>query len=372
MADLELTKATLGFGLMRLPSEKTGQIDIEATKTLVDEYIKNGFNYFDTALGYPGSEEAFRKCVAERYSRDSYSLATKLSGFAVRQESELYDAINISLRRTGAEYIDYYLLHSLSRESDAAIYSKNSLWDFGKRLRDEGKIRHFGFSFHDRADYLEELLDHHPEAEFVQLQINYLDWEDANVQSRKCYEAARKYNKPIIVMEPNKGGVLASSLPESVREIFRKVNPYASGASWAMRFVASLPGVAVILSGMNTLEQMHDNMTFMKNVEVLTDTEAAAIVKAREILLSMDLIQCTSCGYCLKGCPVNIQIPHIMNPLNRYTMFSNLEDAKFLYSMAAQHGAKASECIACGACEAVCPQHISIRENLGKAVSIFE
>ena len=372
MAVLDFTKATLGFGLMRLPRRENGQIDIEATKTLVDEYMKSGFTYFDTAFGYPGSEDAFRQCVAQRYPRESYILATKLTGFAIRRESELRDAINISLQRTGAEYIDYYLLHSVSRDSDARIYSKNNLWEFGRHLRDEGKIRYFGFSYHDKADYLEELLESHSDVDFVQLQINYLDWEDANVESRKCYEVARKYNKPIVVMEPNKGGVLATSLPQSVLDIFKTVNPNASGASWAMRFVASLPGVAVILSGMNTLEQMRDNTAFMKNAELLTDEEKEAIIKAREWLLSMDLIQCTSCKYCLERCPVNIQIPRIMNPLNRYTMFSNLEDAKFLYNMAAQNGGKASECEDCGICETICPQHIPIRQNLKKAVRLFE
>lgn len=372
MSVLDLTKATLGFGLMRLPSGENGQIDIEATKTLVDEFINNGFTYFDTALGYPGSEDAFRQCVTERYPRESYILATKLTGFAVGNESELRDAINISLQRTGAEYIDYYLLHSVSRDSDARIYSKNNLWEFGKQLRNEGKIRHFGFSYHDRADYLEELLESHPEVDFVQLQINYLDWDDANVESRKCYEVARKYNKPIIVMEPNKGGVLATSLPQGVLDIFKAVNQSASGASWAMRFVASLPGVAVILSGMNTLEQMEDNIAFMKNVEPLSYAEQEAITKARDLLLSMDLIQCTSCKYCLEGCPANIQIPKIMSPLNRYTMFSNIDDARFLYNMATQNGGKASQCKDCGICETICPQHVQIRENLNKAAKLFE
>ncbi len=372
MAELRTDRANFGFGLMRLPRLEDGTtIDVEQTKKMVDTFLENGFVYFDTAYAYPGSEEATRKALIERHPRDSFFLATKLSMQTTMTKEEAENLINVSLERLGTDYVDFYLLHNLSgNRIDFA--EKNGLWDFVKELKAKGKIRHYGFSFHDTPEKLDEILTKHPDAEFVQLQINYHDWDSTDVQSRKCYEVARKHGKMIIVMEPIKGGALANALPDSVKAIFDKANPDVSYASWALRFVASQPGINIILSGMSTLEQVQDNVSFMKDLKPLSAEEMAVVDEARKTLASIPLIECTACEYCLKGCPKSIPTPGIFKVMNRNTLFPDIKNAKTSYARTVAEKGKASDCIKCGLCESSCPQHLPIRELLSKAAEQFE
>ncbi len=286
------TMPKLGFGLMRLP--KNGEsFDTEQICEMVDLFLSAGMKYFDTAFAYPGSEEQIRKALVERYPRDSYYLATKLFAALAKTKEEAEQEFYTSLERTGAGYFDYYLLHNLGNER-TKYYEDYDLWNFVKARKEEGLIKHYGFSFHDKADVLDQILTEHPEAEFVQLQINYADWEEASIESGKCYEVARRHGKPIVVMEPVKGGMLASP-PEKVAEVFRSASREASLPSWCIRFAASLPGVLTVLSGMSNIEQMKDNLSFMKNFQPLTEEEQDVIVRAREALNSYDTIPCTAC-----------------------------------------------------------------------------
>jgi hypothetical protein len=372
MAELKKDAVNFGFGFMRLPRLEDGKtIDIEQTKKMVDVFMSKGFVYFDTAYAYEGSEEALRKSLIERYPRDSFLLATKLSMKTTMTKEEAENLINTSLTRLGTDHVDYYLLHNLS--GDRIDYcEENGLWDYVKELKAQGKIRHYGFSFHDTPEKLDEILSKHPEAEFVQLQINYYDWENPDVQSRRCYEIAKKYNKMLIVMEPVKGGSLANALPQSVQDLLSKANPEASFASWALRFVASQPGVNIILSGMSTLEQVEDNVSFMSEIKPLTEEEQQIIVEARNTLNSIPLIQCTACEYCLKGCPMSIPTPRIFKVVNNNTLFPDINNAKRSYERVTSEGGKASQCVGCGMCEESCPQHLPIRELLSNAAELFE
>lgn len=357
----------LGFGLMRLPRQASGEIDVELTKKMVDMFMEAGGTYFDTAFVYPGSEEATKQALCERYPRDSYTLATKLNAgdFCCKTEEQAREEIRISLERTGAEYFDYYLLHALDA-GNASRYEEFHLWDYVKELKEQGLIRHYGFSFHDTPETLDKLLTEHPEAEFVQLQINYADWEDISVQSRAIYEVAEKHGKPVIVMEPVKGGLLAEP-PEQVKELLKAADPDASCASWAVRFAASLPNVAVVLSGMSDAEQMADNLSYMKDFKPVTEDEKKLIHEARNIIESMDKIPCTACGYCKPGCPMEINIPEIFSVANIYKMYDNLEKAKHEYKVRPIK-VKASECVSCGQCESACPQHLPIISLLQEVV----
>ena len=374
MAELRTDSPNFGFGFMRLPRLEDGKtIDIEQVKQMVDVFMKSGFVYFDTAWGYPGSEEALRQSLVERYPRDSFLIATKLSMFGgelTREEAEA--RIDTSLQRLGTDHVDYYLLHNVSGDLKQTC-EDYELWDYVKKLKADGKVRHYGFSCHDTPENLDMLLTKHPDVEFVQLQINYFDWNNPEVRSREMYEVARKHNKPIIVMEPVKGGVLANSLPESAQKVLAEANPDASYASWALRYVASLPGIRVILSGMSTLEQVEDNVTFMANIVPLSDAEKAVVEKAREAIASVELIGCTACEYCMKGCPMGIPTPRIINALNQYAQFPDIGGAKRRYGQATgRSGVKASDCIKCGICEDACPQHLPIRDLLDRASELFE
>ena len=358
----------LGFGLMRLPKQGD-DFDLEQVKAMVDAFMEAGFTYFDTAWAYEGSEEVMRKALIERYPRESFTVATKLAAWIDCKTRE--DAIaqfETSLKRSGAGYFDYYLLHNLG-EARTKVFEDFGLWDFVMQKKKEGRIRHVGFSFHASADQLEEILKAHPEAEFVQLQINYADWEDPEVQSRKIYEVARKYNKPIIIMEPVKGGLLAEP-PKSVAEIFRQADPGASYSSWAIRFAASLDGVITVLSGMSSIEQMQDNLSYMKDFRKLSQEEQDVIVKAREALAKIPVIPCTKCDYCAKVCPSDIGISGTFASLNIMLQYDNqaraIHNEKFAVTAAGKK--RANECIDCGQCEEACPQHIPIREYLRKAV----
>ncbi|NTU89504.1 MAG: 4Fe-4S dicluster domain-containing protein [Actinobacteria bacterium] len=359
----------LGFGLMRLPKEG-GKTDIEQTKAMVDAYMQAGLNYFDTARVYGESEDAIRQALVERYPRDSYYLATKNAAWLGAKTAEEAQAMfETSLRSTGVDYFDFYLLHNLG-DTRTAVFDKFDMWEFVKRLKEKGLVKHIGFSMHDSADALEEILVAHSEMEFVQLQINYADWEDGSVQSRRCYETARKYDIPIIIMEPVRGGTLANP-PASVAEILSASNPDASYASWALRFAMGLEGVITVLSGMSTIEQMEQNIELYKNYKPLDADEMNAIGKAQRELAKITTIPCTACKYCMKSCPQDINIADIMQSCNRLETYG-VADGKNWYGFATMGHGKASECIGCGQCEVVCPQHIGIVGELEKAAAAFE
>lgn len=354
----------LGFGLMRLP-QKDEKIDIEQTKEMVDRFLAAGFTYFDTAWAYAGSEDAIRQALVERYPRESYQLATKMAAWInCKTREEATEQFETSLRQTGAGYFDFYLLHNLG-ESRTEVFENFDLWNWALEKKKEGLIRHVGFSFHSTPEELDAILNAHPEAEFVQLQINYADWENPAIQSRACYEVARKHGKPVIIMEPVKGGMLATP-PESVSDIFKAAEPDASCASWALRFAADLEGVITVLSGMSNIEQMEDNLAVMKDFHGLTDAQKETLDKSRIAMSQIPIIPCTTCNYCAKVCPKNIGISGSFTALNYLILYKNFDAAAHQESwLVDRHGKKqADECIKCGKCEAACPQHIEIRKEL--------
>ena len=363
----------LGFGLMRLPM-KDEQIDVNQTKEMVDLFLDNGFTYFDTAYGYfeGKSEETAKAALIDRYPREKFQFATKLPPWAgAKSADEAKQMFWTSLKRTGAEYFDFYLLHNLGATRTKS-FDDYGIWDYVQELKEKGLIRHVGFSFHDKADVLDDILTKHPEMEFVQLQINYGDWDSGTVQSRKCYEVARKHNKPVVVMEPVKGGTLVGLLAPEIKAVFDEADASASYASWAIRFAASLEGVVTVLSGMSSIEQMRDNISYMKDFRPLSASERAIVDKARAVLASIPSIPCTACEYCVAGCPKSIVIPKIMEALNTENVFRDQNSAKFTYSWETQFGGKGSDCIACGKCEEVCPQQINIIDSLKEAVTRYE
>ena len=316
----------LGFGLMRLP-KRGGRIDIEQTKQMVDLFMEAGLTYFDTAYVYDDgdSERAAKAALVDRYPRESYTLCTKLCAWmGAHNEKTAKQQFYTSLERTGAGYFDYYLLHAL-QAGNYKTYDKYHIWDFVKEQKAKGLIKHWGFSFHATPDILDELLTDHPDVEFVQLQLNYADWENPQVTARENYEVARKHGKSIVVMEPVKGGALANP-PKEVGKIFKDTSPDASFASWAIRYAASLDGIITVLSGMSNLEQMKDNLSYMKDFKPLNAEEQAAIRKAQELMNGIKSIPCTACHYCTAGCPKKIAIPEIFAARNQQLVWGQLEE----------------------------------------------
>ncbi len=363
----------LGFGLMRLPKTKDGKIDLGQTKQMVDRFMAAGLTYFDTAYVYDDgdSERAAKAALVDRYPRESFTLATKLCAWMeAHDEKSAKQQFYTSLERTGAGYFDYYLLHAL-QAGNYKTYDKYHIWDFVKEQKEKGLIKHWGFSFHATPDILDQLLTDHPDAEFVQLQLNYADWENPDVTARENYEVARKHGKSIVVMEPVKGGALANP-PTKVQEIFRQADPKASFASWAIRYAASLDGIITVLSGMSNLEQMEDNLSYMKDFRPLNAHEQQAIRKAQEAINGVKSIPCTGCHYCTGGCPKQIPIPEIFAARNRQLVWGQLQEGQAAYDQLAAKGNVASDCIGCGQCERACPQQIKVIQRLKECAAALE
>lgn len=368
----------LGFGLMRLPRldpADEGSIDLEQTKQMVDTFLQRGFTYFDTAWMYCAfkSENAVKDVLTSRHPRESYTLATKLHAAYIHSLDDRDAIFNTQREKTGVDYFDYYLLHDMGAER-YEIYKKYDCFSWIAEKKRQGLIKHMGFSFHDTAEVLDQILTEHPEMEFVQLQINYLDWDSEGVQSRKCYEVATKHGKPVIVMEPVKGGTLAK-LPAAAEKLLRQADPDASIPSWAVRFAAGLPNVKMVLSGMSSTEQLVDNTGFMQDFVPLTQQEQAVIAQVVDTINASIAIPCTGCAYCTEGCPMHIAIPKYFSLYN--ADLQELKDKDFTsqgayYDNLTLKFGKASDCIACGQCESVCPQHLPIIENLKRVAKQFE
>lgn len=366
-----LSNSKLGFGLMRLPKDKQGQIKLDEVQRMVDSYMERGFNYFDTAYVYEGSEDAIRQTLVEKYPRDVYTLADKLPAWKLTCQEDVERIFQESLNRTGVDYFDFYLLHSVEK-SHYPTYEKYQCFDFIQEMKKQGKIKYMGFSFHDDADFLDKVLTEHPEIDFVQLQLNYLDWENGVIQSRRNYEVARKHHKPIVVMEPIKGGTLAS-FSDDIEKIYKDYAPQKSIASWALRYVASLEGVMTILSGMSNAQQMNDNLDTMTHFEKINNEEAKLIKQVTDQVLSYPTIPCTKCRYCTPGCPMHIQIPDLFTAYNSAKMYGENRRYQTYYkdhSTGDYQPAKA--CIACGQCESVCPQHLEIISLLKEVSEVFD
>ena len=364
----------LGFGCMRLPSID-GEVDIETTKKMVDTFIERGFTYFDTAWMYCGgkSEEIMGEVLVKRYPRESYTLTTKLPSYLLSSEEDRDKVFNEQLRRTGAGFFDYYLIHDVNSGSIVG-FEKYNCFQWAKEKKEAGLVRHIGFSFHDGPELLEKVLTEHPEMEFVQLQLNYLDWESSSVQSRKCYEVARRFGKDIIVMEPVRGGQLAN-VPEEIEKAFKEREPEMSVASWAIRFVAGLDGVVMVLSGMSNMEQLLDNISYMESFKPLCDDQVAMVLKAGDIINGVTAIPCTGCSYCTAVCPAKIPIPDYFTLYNSDVNADKVTGWKSdfgYYETLAEKGARPDECMECGQCESICPQHLEIRELLKTVKNRFE
>ncbi len=363
----------LGFGLMRLPKLADSSIDIEQTKQMVDLFMGAGGTYFDTAFVYDNgeSEAVTKKALVDRYPRDSYTLCTKINAWQqCHDEESAKQQFYTSLERTGAGYFDYYLLHALM-ESNYRKYDEYHLWDFVKEQKEKGLIRHFGFSFHSGHELLDKLLTEHPEVEFVQLQINYADWEDPEIEARANYEVARKHGKAVVVMEPVKGGALADPIPE-VKKIFKEAAPDLSCASWAVRYAASLDGMITVLSGMSDLAQMKDNLSYMRDFRPLDADEQAVIEKAVAAMKAVPSIACTACHYCTNDCPMQIPIPEIFKARNEQLIYNQISKGRQQYAEAVKDKGKASDCIRCMQCEGACPQQLSITDLLDEIASVME
>lgn len=357
----------LGFGLMRLPHAEDGSIDVPQVCDMVDCFLDAGLTYFDTAYVYTGSEEATRKALVERHPRDSYTLCSKANAWLGNPTAEqTKHQLQESMERLGTDYLDYYLLHAV-QDNNQQTYDDFELWDWIRGLKEQGTIRHWGFSFHAGPERLERLLMANPDIDFVQLQVNYADWnDDANVASRLNVAVCERHGVPYTVMEPVKGGALATP-PRPVREVFDATGSDASYASWAIRFAASQPGVLTVLSGMSTLAQVQDNVSYMRAFEPLSADEQQVVARAMAAFDSIEQIKCTACHYCTEGCPMQIPIPDYFKAMNRKMIFEDEADARRRYANTLKSaGVGADECIGCGQCEGACPQGLPIIDLLAK------
>ena len=362
-------KKNFGFGCMRLPM-KDDEVDYDEFTKMVDTFIENGFNYFDTAHGYLGgkSEIAIKKCLTSRYPRDAYILTDKLSSHTFKTQEDIRPIFEKQLAICGVDYFDFYLMHAQAA-NNYDQYKNAKAYETAFELKKEGKIKHVGFSFHDKAEFLDKILTEYPQVEVVQLQFNYKDYEDASVESRKCYEVCLKHNKPVIVMEPVRGGSLVN-LPAVAKKVFDDLHG-GSPVSYAIRFAASFPNVMMVLSGMGDMNMMTENVGFMKNFVPLNDTEKEAVEKVCAILNSENLISCTACRYCIEHCPKSIAIPDLFACLNAKRQFQSW-NTDYYYDIHTQTSGKASDCIKCGRCEDICPQHLEIRKLMEDVSKEFD
>jgi hypothetical protein len=367
---MEMVRKNFGFGCMRLPM-KDGNVDYGEFSRMIDLFLESGFNYFDTAHGYleGKSETAIRECLTSRYPRDRYVLTDKLTGPYFEKQEDIRPFFATQLAACGVEYFDFYLMHA----QNAEIFKKFKqcrAYETALELKSEGKIRHFGISFHDTAEVLEQILNEYPEIEVVQIQLNYVDFEDPAVQSRKCLEVCQKHHKKVIIMEPVKGGSLVK-IPKEAQDIFDALGS-GSNASYALRFAAGFPEVMMVLSGMGNMEQMLDNVSFMKDFVPLSDAEREAVQKVSDIICAQNMIPCTACRYCVEGCPKHISIPDLFACMNAKKVFHDWNQDYYYNEVHTAQNGKASDCIKCGKCEKICPQHLEIRRLLEDVAKEFE
>ena len=370
MEQMDKVKKNFGFGCMRLPMNDD-QVDIAETTRMVDEFLAQGFNYFDTAHGYIGgkSELALKECLTSRYPREAYSLTDKLTDSYFKTEADIRPFFESQLEACGVDYFDFYLMHAQNADNFKKFKACRA-YETAFALKAEGRIRHVGLSFHDRAEVLDQILTEYPQIEVVQIQFNYLDYDDIAVQSRKCYEVCRKHGKPVLVMEPVKGGSLVN-LPEEAKKVLDDLHG-GSPASYAIRFAAGVPGMMMVLSGMSDLEQMKDNLSYMRDFKPLNETELAAVNKVQEIFHKMNMIPCTACRYCVEGCPKQISIPDLFAIMNIKQLHHDWNADYYYEEVHTAPGRRASDCLKCGKCEKICPQHLPIRKLLEEVAKEFD
>ena len=370
MEQMDKVKKNFGFGCMRLPMNGD-QVDIAETTRMVDEFLAQGFNYFDTAHGYIGgkSELALKECLTSRYPREAYSLTDKLTDSYFKTETDIRPFFESQLEACGVDYFDFYLMHAQHADNFKKFKACRA-YETAFALKAEGRIRHVGLSFHDRAEVLDQILTEYPQIEVVQIQFNYLDYDDIAVQSRKCYEVCRKHGKPVLVMEPVKGGSLVN-LPEEAKKVLDDLHG-GSPASYAIRFAAGFPGMMMVLSGMSNMEQMKDNLSYMRDFKPLNETELAAVNKVQEIFHKMNMIPCTACRYCVEGCPKQISIPDLFAIMNIKQLHHDWNADYYYEEVHTAPGRRASDCLKCGKCEKICPQHLPIRKLLEEVAKEFD
>lgn len=369
MTCFDNVKKNFGFGCLRLPM-RDGEVDTAAFSRMVDAFLDAGFNYFDTARSYLDgkSETALKACLTSRHPRERYILTDKLTHGFFQTEADIRPLFESQLEACGVDYFDFYLMHAQNTQYFREFKACRA-YETAFALKEEGKIRHVGISFHDRAEVLEQILNEYPQIEVVQIQFNYADYEDAAVESRKCYEVCVRRGKPVFVMEPVKGGVLAN-LPAEGKAILDALDG-GSPASYAIRFAASFPGIRMVLSGMSNMEQLTDNLSFMRDFQPLNEAEMEAIGKVRDVFRSLNLIGCTACRYCVAGCPQNILIPELFGAMNAKRAYNDWNSGWY-YTVHTQDNGKASDCVQCGNCEQTCPQHLPIRSLLKQVAETFE
>ena len=370
MEQMDKVKKNFGFGCMRLPMNGD-QVDIAETTRMVDEFLAQGFNYFDTAHGYIGgkSELALKECLTSRYPREAYSLTDKLTDSYFKTEADIRPFFESQLEACGVDYFDFYLMHAQNADNFKKFKACRA-YETAFALKAEGRIRHVGLSFHDRAEVLDQILTEYPQIEVVQIQFNYLDYDDIAVQSRKCYEVCLKHGKPVLVMEPVKGGSLVN-LPEEAKKVLDDLHG-GSPASYAIRFAAGFPGMMMVLSGMSNMEQMKDNLSYMRDFKPLNETELAAVNKVQEIFHKMNMIPCTACRYCVEGCPKQISIPDLFAIMNIKQLHHDWNADYYYEEVHTAPGRRASDCLKCGKCEKICPQHLPIRKLLEEVAKEFD